>query len=634
MMQLVRRIRDTGECACDTETTGLDRKKDYVLLWSLCPDVNSRFCLSPRMLPIYTKELAPDKDIEWYFTNQTFDFCMLANTGAMVPQGTCYDTLAMDWLRDENRSGRHGLKETAWDYLGLSMKSFNETFPSRKRGDTVTDRILRSVEEDPDKAYGYASEDAWATFRVFHKIREDLEGMYSFSGMCLWDYFCKYEVPFTRVLYNCCRRGIMVDIGYLEELSPKLEGAIGSIQKKLNKIAGKELNPRSTPQLRSLFIDKLKLEPVEYTSGGQSGNRLPSTNEKCLKVWAEDGVEAANLMLELRSLEKTRGTYVEGLRKWADNDYRVHATLTQHVTVSGRLSSVDPNLQNIPRASEDNFGLRSAFIPKQDHVLVVADYEQLEMRLLAHMSGDRNMIDVINRGWDIHAGTASLMFGHKYEDIQAALKKKKIAVKDSKIVMTELEKQMCFDRQAGKNLGFGINYGEGPNALARKLNVSKDEAKRLREKYFQPYPDIRRFVEEVHETMASEGVVETILERPRRFPEMLGFGDVPFYQLSGYQRGAKARAERQGVNSRIQGSAADVAKLAMLKCEADERLIDLGAEQLLQVHDELIFEVPEETLHEALPIIKDNMEHPFDFDLSVPLDVDAGHGYAWSTAKA
>ena len=634
MMQLVRKIRDTGECALDTETTGLDRRHDYVLVWSLCPDEGSRYCLSQEMLPIYTKELAPDPDIEWYFTNQTFDFNMLANTGALVPQGRCYDTLAMDWLRDENRSGRHGLKETAWDYLELDMKSFNETFPSRKRGDTVKDRILRALEENPEKSRGYASEDAWATFRVYHKIRKDLEGMYNFGGSCLWDYFTEYEVPFTRTLYNCGRRGIMVDVGYLDELSPNLDAAITDIQKQINKIAGKEINLRSPIQLRELFFNKLKVPPVEYTSGGQSGNRQPSTNEASLKQWAEDGVEAAQLMMQHRSLSKTKGTYVDGLRKWVDHDLRIHTTMTQHVTATGRLSSVEPNLQNIPRPSEDVFGLRSAFMPKQDHVLLVIDYEQLEMRLLAHMAEDKNMIDVINRGWDIHAGTASLMFGHKYEDIQAALKRKKLAAKDSRIVMSKLEKQMCFDRQAGKNIGFGINYGEGPRALAAKLGVSIEEAKRLKAKYFEPYPSIRQFVDDVHAMMCHEGMVETIMGRPRRFPEMLELGNIPYWQLKGSEKAAKARAERQGVNSVIQGSAADVAKLAMLKCEHDERLANLGVQQLLQVHDELIFEVPEETIGEAMPIVINNMEHPFDFDLSVPLDVDSGTGYSWASAKA
>jgi DNA polymerase-1 len=326
---------------------------------------------------------------------------------------------------------------------------------------------------------------------------------------------------------------------------------------------------------------------------------------------------------------------VDGLRKWVDNELRIHATLTQHVTVSGRLSSVEPNLQNIPRPSEDVFSLRSAFMPKQDHVLLVIDYEQLEMRLLAHMADDKNMIDVINRGWDIHAGTASLMFGHKYDDIQAALKRKKLAAKEgSNVVLSKLEKQMCFDRQAGKNIGFGINYGEGPRALAAKLGVSVDEAKRLKAKYFEPYPSIKQFIDDVHSAMAHEGLVETIMGRPRRFPEMLELGHIPYWQLRGSEKAAKARAERQGVNSVIQGSAADVAKLAMLKCEFDERLANLGVEQLLQVHDELIFEVPEETLHEATPIIVDNMEHPFDFDLSIPLDVDSGHGYSWASAKA
>jgi DNA polymerase I len=246
----------------------------------------------------------------------------------------------------------------------------------------------------------------------------------------------------------------MVDLGYLEEESPKLGAELDKIHKKINRIAGKEINLKSTPQLRELLFGKLGLEPIKMTSGGDSGNRQPSTDESCLQVWAEQGIEVAVLMLKYRELQKILGTYVDGLRKWVDRDLRIHPTLTQHVTVTGRLSSVDPNLQNIPRAENDPIGLRTAFIPKDGHIFLVADYAQLEMRLLAHFSQDKNMIDVINRGWDIHMGTASLMYGYTYEEIKAANKKKK-----SGDPMTDEEKHMVFARQAAKSIGFGQHTG-------------------------------------------------------------------------------------------------------------------------------------------------------------------------------
>jgi len=642
-MQFARHVQDTRECAVDTETTGLNRARDHVKFWSACPDINSRYCLSRDMLELFGQELASDLDLTWYFTNQNFDFAMMENSGIKAPKGDCYDTLAMDWLVDENRQGRHGLKETALDHLGLNMREFKEAFKGRKKGESIPERLDRAMREDPDSAKSYAALDAWATFRVYHCLKEKLEQLHSMDGMCLWDYFQEVEMPFTRVLYNCCRRGVMVDIGYLTELSPKIEVEMVAIQKTINRIAGREVNIRSTPQLRDLFFDTLGLKPIKMTTGGDSGNRQPSTDESCLQIWADQGVEVAVLMLQYRELAKMKGTYVDGLRKWVDDDYRIHPTLTQHVTVTGRLSSVDPNLQNIPRPDGDKFGIRTAFIPKDKHALLVVDYEQLEMRLMAHFSQDPNMIDVIRKGWDIHAGTGSLMYNYDYDAIIAAGKKKKSNAKAKEqglpyTELTELEKGMIFARQAAKTIGFGLNYGEGPQKLGKSLGVGVEEAKALIQKYFAPYPRVREFIEGVHNYILDHAMVETILGRPRRFHELPAIGELldkmSRWKLPGSARKNLAQAERQSVNSVIQGSAADVAKMAMIKCEFDHRLRNLGVEMLLQVHDELLFEVPEENVDEAKKIVLELMEHPFGDDLLVPLNADAGVGFSWATAKA
>jgi DNA polymerase-1 len=628
MMKFVRHVRDTKECAMDTETTGLDRWRDHVMFWSASPDDQSRYCFSRRMLDIYDEELARDRDLTWYFTNQTFDFCMLANSGVLPPEGDSYCTLAMDWLIDENV--RHGLKETAYRYLDLEMAKFKDVFKGKTKDESIQDRLVRAMKENFIGAISYASADAYATYRVFKAQKKLLQKQNSSTGMNLWDYFQDVEMPFTRVLYNMCRRGIMVDVGYLNELSPQLEKSIAKATRTINKMAGKEMNPNSTQQLRVLLFEKMGLEPVRMTKGGASGVRSPSTDEATLRVFADQGVDIVKHILELRSLVKTKGTYVDGMSKWLDTSNRIHATLTQHVTVTGRLSSVDPNLQNIPRPDKDKFGLRHMFMPKDGHILVVADYEQLEMRIMAHCANEQNMIDVILKGWDIHTGTASLMYDFKYEDIIAAVKKKKVGKE-----LSDREMEMIFARQASKTIGFGLNYGEGPRKLGLSLGITDvEEAKALIDKYFEPYPSVRQYIRDVHTQVRHEAVVETVIGRPRRFPEMEFIGRERFYDLPGDARKLIAQMERQSVNSIIQGSAADIAKQAMIICEYDHDLKRLGAELLLQIHDELIFEVPEENAKEAVGIIKKLMAHPLSFELKVPLTAEAGIGLSWASAKA
>lgn len=446
MMKFVNHVRDTGEAAIDTETTGLNRWKDHVVVWSACPEENSRYCFSREMLPIFDKELSQDSNLTWWLTNMTFDFCMLTNSGVRAPTGPAYCTLAMDWLHDENRSGFHGLKDTALHYCGMRMIDFKDTFEKKFKDDTVETRLLRGLKEDFRGAISYASLDAYATFKVKDRLRDMLADEEMVHNQSLWDYFREIELPFTRVLFNMIRRGIMVDTGYLEDLKPKLADTAMRLERQINKIAGKEINLKSTKQLRWLLFEKIGLKPIKRTK-----TQEPSTDESVLSAYAEDGIEVCELITKLRKVNKINGTYVEGLSKWADPDGRIHPTLTQHVTVTGRLSSVDPNLQNIPKPDGDVYHLREAFIPRHGYVFVVFDYSQLEMRLLAHESGDENMIDVINRGWDIHVGTACVMYGYDYDELKAAIKKKK----NPEAILSDMEMAMCEARAAAKAIGFG-----------------------------------------------------------------------------------------------------------------------------------------------------------------------------------
>jgi DNA polymerase-1 len=648
MEPLVKRIRDTKLCGLDTETTGLDLAKDHVLFWSLAPDMESRFCLDRRMLEIFEAEIAGDESISWVMTNANFDNCMLANSGVPLLKGPIYCTLVMDWLYDENRR-RHGLKETAMDYLGLNMRKFKEVF-KKKQKETYQDALLRMMDQEPESAIDYASLDAYATLAVFKHLKEELENERTVHGNTMWDLFKDFEAPYTKVLYKCIRRGVMLDIGWLEEIREPIVKDMRYLERQINKIAGFEVNPQSPTQLRSLFFDRLGYEPVKMTSGGKSGNKQPSTDESILNDWAKAGCEVSKLILQHRALGKVKGTYVDGMIQRCDPHLRIHPMLTQSVTVTGRLSSREPNLQNIPRPDDDKYGLRGAFMPGTGMTLVAADYRQLEMRILAHVSKDKRMQEVIRNGWDIHMGTASVMYNVPYEEMAAA-KKKADQLKEAEVPREKWParvRELMGYRQDAKAIGFGINYGKGDNALAEDLGISKEEAQERKRKYFKPYPNVELFIATTHRQTRETLEVATILGHKRRLTDADADWRGGYYDLRQRRDVPErpgplaARALRQDVNSIIQGSAANIAKLAQQLCEESEDLARLGAEQILQVHDEILFEVPEEYLKECCETIKGIMEKPlidiperlgYNFrELDVPLDVDVGHGEAWSEA--
>lgn len=649
MIEVVNEVRESGEAALDTETTGLNLWKDHIVVWSLCPNINTRYCLSRDMLDIYELELAHDPSISWYFTRALYDGNMLENSGVSVPEGDIYDTLPMDWLYDENRQGGHGLKETAIEYCEIPMTDLKQTV-SRKKGESIPEAFARLLVEDFQAAIDYASKDAWATFRVFKALRKRLRNQFNSQGQSLWDYFVEIEMPYTRVLYNMIRRGIRIDKKYLASLEPKMERDIVLLNRKIAKSAGREINLNSVPQLRWLLYDKLGLTPFKRTKGGKSGVKLPSTDSDVLEKFANDGVPVCQDIMDLRGLTKTLGTYVKGLQEHADPHDRIHPMLNQHVTVTGRLSSTDPNLQNIPTPENDLYKLREAFIPQPGYVLGVLDYAQLEFRILAHRAQEPNLIEVMKKGWDAHTGTASLMFNHPYDEIIAAAKKKKKidAAKEKKaegkpltdeekmflaLVLTELEQEMIFARKAAKAIGFGLLYGEGVKKLAHTLGVPEARARELIELFFEPYPNIRNYIDLMHRQAHVDHYIETLMYRPRRFTAMVDIGHLSWKQMGGEMRGQVARMERQAVNSSIQGSAADIVRNAQIKCEFDPHLMAMDVRMLLQIHDELVFEIPEENAEEAMIIIRNHMEHPLPFDLSVPLTVDGGTGLSWKAAK-
>lgn len=403
----------------------------------------------------------------------------------------------------------------------------------------------------------------------------------------------KMEMPLLFVLYAMEQAGIQVDLdalnGFLEEVQHELE----NLTQKIYETAGTEFNIRSSKQLGEILSEKLKLSMGKSTKGGQI-----STSQEALEklAGAHPIIEAVQ---EYRKLEKMRSTYLEPLPKLAGEDKRLRTTFNQMGTGTGRLSSVNPNLQNIPVRGELGKRMRQCFVAREGYKLISADYSQIELRILAHFSQDATLISAFRNNEDIHARTAALLYSVDMAQVTADM------------------------RRHAKTINFGLLYGMGQRKLSQDLNITMQEAKNFMEVYFERFQTIKRFYEEVEENARLKGSVTTIAGRQRALPDIVS-----------HNHQARAMAERQAVNSLIQGSAADIIKLAMLAVHSDKTLAGLGAVMILQIHDELILEVPQEHAEKAGQRTAEIMMNvaPLGRHLSVPLLVDYGIGDNWGQA--
>jgi DNA polymerase I len=621
----------------DSETTGLDKQRDVPIIWSLS-DAETRLCFAAKFLQLMREQgILENPEIPLDGTNLGFDAHMFANVGIRIDlNGPWRNTNVMSWMYNENNVGRHGLKETTMDHLGRRSPTFEETFgkvPPKKIDKQTGRNINKTVDQlileklnSPEGfllAVDYASLDAYNSTVLRACLDTKLDQISTGWGT-LKDLFYSVESPFSKLLWQMERRGITVDAGYLRGLQGPMNQRMEEIEREFAREAGKLVNLNSTNDMRWFFFEHLHKEVRKMTKGGKTGIKKPSTDTEVLEDWAGEGDIWAQLALEYRGISKIEGTYVSGLQKWLDPQYRIHTSLNQTGTVTGRLSSSEPNLQNIPRPDEDRFKIREAFIPGEGKRLLICDYEQLEMRLMAHFSQDQKMIAEIIKGTDLHCYTTSEMEGIPYDEVLAA---KKVKNKED---LTERQKELLIKRQANKATGFGIIYGIGGPRLAAQLTremktlIPEEQGWSLINKWLNVFPGVRSYMDGTKEWMRKHGFVWTLLGRYRRF------GDV-----RNMNRKDASQAERQAVNSVIQGTAADIAKMAMLKCDTDPELRSLGAELLLQIHDELIFEVPDDDAiaDRCTERVKEIMAHPFNFDLLVPIPASGGTGYSWAEAK-
>jgi DNA polymerase I len=398
-------------------------------------------------------------------------------------------------------------------------------------------------------------------------------------------------MPLLEVLAEMEWNGIRIDEPFFRELEKRLAGQLRALEAQIYAAAGVEFNINSNPQLREILFERMQLPVLKRTKTG------PSTDASVLEVLAAQGHTLPTLLMEYRQLDKLQSTYVTALPRLANPvTGRLHTSYNQTVASTGRLSSSDPNLQNIPIRTDVGAEIRRGFVPADGHVFISADYSQIELRILAHYSEDPGFVEAFRAGIDIHRQTAALVFG----------------------VPSEAVTRLMRDR--AKTVNFAVIYGIGPFSLAQKLGVSNAEGKEFIDRYFERFPGVRSYLDQQVEIARERGYVETLTGRRRYIPEI---------QSKNFN--VRAFGERAATNAPIQGTAADLIKIAMIHIQTELTREGAGARMLLQVHDELLFETPRDEAEAALTLVRKRMEGAA--ELRVPLVVESGVGQNWLECK-
>jgi DNA polymerase-1 len=505
-----------------------------------------------------------------------FDMNVLARYGIQL-QGVAFDTMLESYVLNSVAT-RHDMDSLAQKYLGVKTVTFEDIAGKGKKQLTFN-------QVDVEQAGPYAAEDADITLRLHQALNAKLS-----TETSLMSVLEQIEIPLIPVLSKIERHGAMVDPHLLGKQSIEIEQRLGELEREVHELAGEVFNLASPKQLQVILFEKMQLPVRKKTPKG-----VPSTAEEVLQELALD-YELPKLLLEHRSLSKLKSTYTDKLPLMINKRTgRIHTSYHQAITATGRLSSTDPNLQNIPVRTTEGRRIRHAFVAPEGYQLVAADYSQIELRIMAHLSGDKGLLKAFSLGEDIHKATAAEVFN------------------------TELSQVTADQRRSAKAINFGLIYGMSAFGLAKQLGIGRNEAKQYIEHYFATYPGVQNYMEDIRDKAKTQGYVETVYGRRLYLPAINASNAI--------QRQA---AERTAINAPMQGTAADIIKRAMIK--VDQWLPESGfdASMIMQVHDELVFEVRVDQVEAFKIQVSEQMQHAA--DLNVPLIVESGSGENWEQA--
>lgn len=583
----VEKLKQAKLFALDTETDNLDYMAANLVGISFALENGEAAYLplqldylgAPKTLEKTTalsllKPVLENPSIQKVGQNFKYDLTIFARNGIDV-QGVAFDTMLESYVL--NSTGRHNMDDLAKRYLGHQTIRFEEIAGKGKNQLTFNQIPL-------EKAAEYAAEDADVTMKLQQVLWEKLSKEPSLEKL-----FKEMELPLLGVLSRMERRGVLIDSDALFLQSNEIANRLSELEEQAYVLAGQPFNLASTKQLQEILFDKLGLPVIQKTPKG-----APSTNEEVLEELAFSH-ELPKVLVEHRGLSKLKSTYTDKLPQMVNPQTgRVHTSYHQAVTATGRLSSSDPNLQNIPIRNEEGRRIRQAFIAREGFTVVAADYSQIELRIMAHLSQDQGLINAFTQGKDIHRSTAAEIFGVSLDEVTSE------------------------QRRNAKAINFGLIYGMSAFGLSRQLGIGRADAQSYMDLYFKRYPGVQTFMHDIREKAKAQGYVETLFGRRLYLPDI--------NSSNGMRRKA---AERVAINAPMQGTAADIIKRAMI--QLDQKLQnDPDIAMIMQVHDELVFEVRSEKVAFYSDLIKTQMESAA--DLVVPLIVDVGQGTNWDEA--